>query len=287
MDFSHSNRNNYIIHKILKSDGKYRLIEEPKESLKSKQREQIKIFEQFPVPEQVYGVRGRGALIGAKQHLGARVVLNLDIRRFFPSTDMNKFNYALDICTELDNNLKKEIKEAAGYCFILPYKEKSQHLLRLPTGAPTSPIIATIAFYPIDLQFIKLAEKYKMKYTRYVDDITFSGPGVLPKGLQKEACEIVKKYGYMVHHKKSKLLYKDNSAQIITGISINSKPNEICVGKKYKNNLRAALDKYARDKMSLDPCIKGKLAYLKQVNTSQYRKMMSYYNRRTIRWNQT
>jgi len=260
---------NYIRFGIPKPNGGYRLIEEPTEPLKAIQQKLISILDLFPLHSAVYGVPGKGAIHNAKQHLGSNMILNLDVKRFFPSTDINKFNYAL-VGSYMD--VVPLLTEAAGFCFLDE---------RLPTGAPSSPVLANISFTPVDKEIDSLAKQYSLRYTRYMDDLSFSGEKLV-KGFQKTVCEIIQDYGYRVNHKKSKLLYRGSKPQRITGISVSD--GTMKVPREFKRRLRAELDKVARQNISIDDRIKGKLNYVKQISMEQYQAMTLYFERRRNRW---
>ena len=46
---------------------------------------------------------------------------------------------------------------------------------RLPQGAPTSAALANLSAFALDLRLAGLARSFGVQYTRYSDDLTFSG----------------------------------------------------------------------------------------------------------------
>lgn len=117
----------------------------------------------------------------------------------------------------------------------------------LPQGAPTSPIISNYICNILDLRIIKLAKKYKMNYTRYADDLTFStndkhyvdNQDEFYIKLKKE----VEKAGFRINEKKTRVSYKD-SRQEVTGVVVNEK---ISVNREYYKKTRAMADHLYRN----------------------------------------
>jgi retron-type reverse transcriptase len=271
---SASQRSNYKVFWIPKPNGTKRMIEEPQPELKEIQRALLPVLSEFPLHPTVYGLGGsdRCAVANAKAHVLHRVIVKMDIKQFFPNTWLHQYLYAVDEST--DEGFAETFKSLWPLLFI---RDTLVNQYRLPTGAPTSPLVSSIAFTPMDTKLHVLALQYSMNYTRYIDDLTFSGDEY-PDGLQKKVAQLVGDYGYAVNHKKSQLLYRGNHTQIVTGVCINE---GIGIGKAYKRTLRAELDKYAREGKELDEHMHGKLNYVRQLSPSLCTKFQEYFlNRR-------
>lgn len=111
----------------------------------------------------------------------------------------------------------------------------------LPQGAPTSPTISNFICERLDQKLDKLATSYNLKYTRYADDITFSGmknvfaaDGQFCSSL-KTIIECEEKF--TINTDKTRLLLRNNR-QEVTGLTINEKPN---VPRKYIKQLRCMI----------------------------------------------
>ena len=50
----------------------------------------------------------------------------------------------------------------------------------LPQGAPTSPVLSNIIAHHLDNRLLGVARKMGYKYTRYADDLAFSGELIKP-----------------------------------------------------------------------------------------------------------
>jgi len=267
----------YNTFKIPKANGKTRIIEEPKPQLKFIQRALLPLLQQLPRSPYVYGLGGiNDAVSNGYYHVDSKVIVKMDVKAFFPSTTLTHYWKALDANKGISDELFALLEHAASFMFI----EKIKGEIRLPTGAPTSPLVSSICFGTADIELQAIAWMMDMGYTRYMDDLTFSG-NKYPPGLQKAVNAIIEKHGYKTNHKKSVVLYRDNHPQIVTGVGVNSTPG---VGKAYKRKLRAELDTYARQGTSLGPLMLGKLNYVGMVNHLQKVKFLNYFEKRKQRW---
>ncbi len=152
-----------------KKSGGAREICVPRDELKFVQRKILdKAFGKAALSGAVHGFRkGHSIVSNALPHCGKQVVLNLDIDSFFPSV---AFPLIARACwQELEGQLSPSgIFLVAQLCSFRG---------ALPTGAPTSPAIANIVLRGVDRALEKVCARRGMVYTRYADDLTFSGNG--------------------------------------------------------------------------------------------------------------
>ncbi len=190
-----------------KKDGGYREISAPKEDLKSIQRAVLdKIFIDIKLPPCVYGFsRGKTIIENARYHAHSDYLINLDIKNFFPSVH---FKRVLQMYKDMGfNDVISDI-----LCKLTTYNHK------LPQGAPTSPFLASIALTNLDYRLYKLAKENHISYSRYFDDLCFSG-GKRVMVLENDIFQIIKEEGYIV--KKSKRdMFTKGEVKNINGISI-------------------------------------------------------------------
>ena len=110
---------------------------------------------------------------------------------------------------------------------------------RLPQGAPSSPIITNLICQSLDAHLLKAAKKYKLDYTRYADDLTFSTNDrhfvENQKKFLAEAIVAITKAGFSINEKKTRLQFRD-SRQEVTGLIVNKKLN---VNHSYVRKTRA------------------------------------------------
>lgn len=91
----------------------------------------------------------------------------------------------------------------------------------LPQGSPASPVISNIVSLKLDKRLKGLSDKYHCSYTRYADDITFSGKANI-KHVLPIAEKIIKEEGFTINEGKVRLQYK-NQRQEVTGLIVNQK----------------------------------------------------------------
>lgn len=117
----------------------------------------------YDVPDHVHGfVRGRSTVTNAREHLGKACVLRVDLEDFFPSVDASMVRAALltQGYEEKAADLAVNIVTIAG---------------RLPIGLSTSPSLSNMVFLKTDCALAEYARTEELSFTRYVDDLTFSG----------------------------------------------------------------------------------------------------------------
>jgi hypothetical protein len=145
----------------------------------------------------------------------------------------------------------------------------------LPQGAPTSPFMSNIAFASVDWDIERLAKEYNLVYTRYADDLVFSGRK-FPYKRRKHAAEFLSMLqlvlainSYTINWDKIRIT-KPNRAQRVLGITVNEK---VSVPRRTRRNLRAALHRHAINGIPLTAKLRGMLAWVKSVNPEQYDKL--------------
>ena len=195
---------------IAKKSGGRRRISEPLPTLKRVQRWILtEILDRVPVSEfaKAY-VRGRSIRDNARFHRRQAKVLRLDIRGFFGSIPLQRvrrifalLGYAREVSVML-----------ASLCCLNE---------RLPQGAPTSPALSNIVCREIDARLSRLAAGYRIRFTRYADDITLSGE--FPTGkVIRDVQELLAQEGFVINRKKTRLM-KQHKRQQVTGIGVNDK----------------------------------------------------------------
>ena len=199
----------YRSYEIPKRSGGVRVIKVPYPSLLCVQRWILKeILQREELPESVHGFRaGRSIVTNARPHLGKRCVLKLDIRDFFPTIKLAR---VLAVFSNL------------GYGRRLSWAMARLCTLEgsLPQGAATSPMLANIVARNLDHRIEGLSKTFGLQYTRYADDLTFSGTEM---SLQLPAiiAGIVQSEGFEVNEEKTRLM-RGSSRKIVTGVSVGS-----------------------------------------------------------------
>lgn len=193
---------------IPKKDGKKRIINEPLPDLKYVQSWILEnILEKIPVSEYAKAyVKGRTLKHNARFHRSQKIVVTIDIKDFFPTVTVN------DVVT---------IFESFGYyhdlaCF-LAYLCCLNNVL--PQGAPTSPYLSNIRLRTLDTMISKYTSERSIRYTRYADDLTFSGD-FNPHVLIRDVSGMVRAEGFTINAKKTRIA-RQNARQEVTGIVVN------------------------------------------------------------------
>jgi RNA-directed DNA polymerase len=212
---------------IPKKTGGLRLISAPMPRLKAAQHWVLKhILEPVPIHDAAHGfVAGRSIVTNARAHVGRDVVVNLDLKDFFPTLTWVRvrglfasLGYSPEastilglLCTEPEVD---EV-EIDGRRWFVHRSER-----HLPQGSPCSPAITNLVCVRLDQRLTGLARKLGYTYTRYADDLTFSGPPENVKTLLGAVRAIVDDEGFRVHPDKTRVMRK-GGRQEVTGLVVN------------------------------------------------------------------
>jgi len=229
---------------IPKRSGGERVISMPYPTLLYIQRWiKSKILDKAIINDCAHGfIFNKSIITNAKVHAGQSVILKMDIADFFPSI-----------------NIKRVISifRKFGYSNSVSFYISSLCTLnnQLPQGAATSPTISNIIAKKFDYRLKKLAQSSNLNYTRYADDLTFSGKYISHKMISLVKT-ILSEEGFKTNENKTKLI-TGAGKKIVTGISINS--HSLKLPKLKKRILRQQgyyLTKYpekVRQEVSKDP----------------------------------
>lgn len=184
--------------------------------------------------ESAFGYRaGRNIRENAHKHLGHKHLLSVDIQDFFPSISRNTIAEVFNAM-----GMTPEVSELmAGFVTIGG---------SLPLGLPTSPTISNVIAVPIDDALNRLAAKSNAVYSRYSDDMSFSGDSFLPA--ISDIQEIVRAQGFQLAPSKTRRSTR-GQAHYVTGLSI-SDPVHPRVPRAKKKALRQEL--YYAKKFGID-----------------------------------
>ncbi|MHC0507252.1 reverse transcriptase domain-containing protein [Achromobacter aegrifaciens] len=192
---------------IPKRSGGKRYIVAPHRSLLACQRWiASQVLDTVTLHDAAHGFRkGRSIKTNAICHLGKSALLKMDLRDFFPSI---KKSWVVNLFREM------------GYASNVAYYFASLccYENELAQGAATSPMIANIVSAGLDRRLTRLSAKFGIVYTRYADDLTFSGD-YIHHSFSGWVARIVADYGLSVNEEKTRLKLKAGS-RIVTGISI-------------------------------------------------------------------
>jgi len=211
---------------ISKRDGAVRELLSPDPLLKKIQRNLLhNVLEEIPVsPYATAYRRGSGILGNASPHQGREQVLKLDIRDFFGSiTYLMVYRCAFP-------RIYYPPSAATLLAHLCCYRDY------LPQGAPTSPAISNLVMRPFDDHMGKWCGERGITYTRYCDDMTFSGDFDAEPVIRKVRSFLLS-MGFELNEKKTQILC-NGKRQSVTGIVVNEKPQ---VSRVYRDRLRQEL----------------------------------------------
>ena len=198
----------YRDYKIKKSNGKERAISEPLPDLMFVQHWILRnILEKCPVSKYAKAfVKKRTLKTNARFHLGQSVLVTLDVKDFFPSISF------FDVF---------EIFKQMGYSEAVSrfLSNLCCYHNALPQGAPTSPYLSNLRMYLFDEEISSYISSHRIRYTRYADDMTFSGD-FDPHKLIRDVSEILYRHGFKLNKDKTRVARK-NTRQEVTGIVVN------------------------------------------------------------------
>jgi hypothetical protein len=220
----------YSVYPLIKGSKK-RWIEAPSPQLKRIQRRLlVELLYQLQPTDSAHGfVPGRSIVTNAQRHVGRDWLVTLDLKDFFPSVKAAMIE-----------------PELAG---LMPSRVQREQLVqlvtrrgRLPQGAPTSPHLANLVARRLDQRLVELSERLGWTYTRYADDLSFSGdtdPGELLPRVEA----IVLDEQFRLARQKTRVRSR-HQRQVVTGLVVNDR---VRLPKPQRRRLRAMLHRARYD----------------------------------------
>ncbi|MGR6837832.1 reverse transcriptase family protein [Aliivibrio wodanis] len=259
---------------IPKKCGGVRKIDSPYPKLQYIQKwVKTHILEALPISRSAYAyVKGHSHIVHAKKHIGAKEIYKADIKNFFENIPFLKVQKVF-ITAGYSHKISHQL---AKICTIYGH---------LPQGAPSSPILSNIILYDMDLEFKRLAVAHSCFYTRYADDLCFSGD-IITEELIDSIKKVLSFNDFTLNDNKSKIV-SGSVRKIITGLVIND--DGLRVPKKIRREYRKksyyliknGLKEFDGSRCKLDPLyidsVIGTGAYILQVepNNEYVKRTMS------------
>ena len=284
---------------VQKRSGGWRLIEIPKERLRLMQRQILRqILDRAPAHAAAHGFRrAHSCVTHAALHIGQRVVIRMDLKDFFPSIPASriealfvKLGYSATVAAILGRlcvnrvpaGAFRDARTGGSLLWIERQALKSPHL---PQGSPCSPALANLCAYRLDIRLEALAQALGARYSRYADDLVFSGGQELERALDRfhvQVAAIALEEGFKINTRKTRMMRKGVRQQV-TGIMVNRHAN-------------IARDDYDRLKAILTNCVRhgpqsqnregrdnyreylgGNVAHVTMVNRARGEKLQRLY----------
>lgn len=221
------------------------------------------LAESIPFDPYVYGfVPGRSSIDAAAKHCRSAWVYSVDIENFFPTTR--------------DDVVKEELVRI-GYseygaklitrlcCYKNPREIKERPYLG--QGAPSSPVLSNLVMKPIDKKLNLLADNLGITFTRYVDDIVFSGISAFPESLGKDVEIIFNETSWKLSPNKKYFADAHKGQRLkVHGLLVNGEKPRLTKG--YRNKIRAYKHLYNNNEIQPkdENRIKGHILYAESVN---------------------
>jgi hypothetical protein len=250
----------YDRHWVYGRSGRVRLLEAPRSNLKAFQRIMLRdVVGLIPPHPAAHGfVPSRSVLTYATPHVGADAVVHLDLQAFFATVTAGRVYGVLRTAG---------YPEAVAHCLaglsttVLPYDDRrsAPQALRdedldgrrwllsalaqphLPQGAPSSPALANLVAYRLDLRLAGLAAAADASYTRYADDLAFSFRGIDAARRARRLVDavglVVREEGFAVNRSKTRVTLASQRQQLC-GVVVNEHP---AVSRRDRDQLRAVL----------------------------------------------
>lgn len=264
---------------IPKSDGSKRKLSVPDLILKKVQKAIAdNILTQYPVSSYAKAYKyGSSVQQNAKPHVGKNKILKLDIDGFF---DHILYSHVKNI---VFGEEKFSMPIRTLLTMLCYYKEV------LPQCAPTSPAVTNIIMYDFDEAVGAFCKEKNIAYTRYCDDLTFSGD-FDEKEIISFVSDELHKLGLFLKKRKTAVIPK-TKRQTVTGIVVNEKIN---ITKEYKKKIRQemyfirkfGIDEHLKridisDKEQYFLSLKGRVAFVLQTTPgdrefSEYKNFLAF-----------
>jgi RNA-directed DNA polymerase len=287
-----------------KKTGSPRLIEIPKPKLMAIQRRILhEILDRVPTHECAHGfVSGRSCLSAAQVHAGESIVVTVDLKDFFLNTRLARVHHIFrslgypwavarvltGLCSSCTpRSVFSRVPIAQRHDWLTQKIYQSPHL---PQGAPTSPALANLAAWHLDVRVLGLAKTFGANYTRYADDLTFSGDrdfALKIKPFLAGIEDIAKSEGFILNSRKTRIMRR-GGCQRVTGIVVN---DHINVPRAVFDELKATLHNCRRRGPASEnrtgmrdfrAHLNGKVTWVEQVNPARAERMRRMFDE--IKW---
>jgi hypothetical protein len=284
-----------------RAHGLPRLLERPKRRLKEVQRIVLReVLDAIPPHDAAHGFRrDRSATTNAAQHVGREVVLRFDLEDFFAAVTAGRVfglfrlaGYPEGVAHALTGLSTNAVPDAVWQDAPPSRDPHARSRLRrrlatphLPQGAPTSPALANLCAFTLDRRLDGLARAFGARYTRYADDLTLSGDGLLVDAaptVRRLVAEIVEAEGFRLRTDKSSLTTRAGR-QRVCGVVVNDRLN---VARPEADRLRALLHDArlhgpAAANRALHPHfaahVRGRIAWVAALNPDRGRRLLAAY----------
>ncbi|MDR5615978.1 retron St85 family RNA-directed DNA polymerase [Arsenophonus sp.] len=253
----------YKVYHLEKKSGGYREIAQPSRAMKAAQSWILrKILSRLSSSQNAKGFEtGESILSNAAPHIGAHVILNIDLEDFFNTVPASHVY---------------SIFHSIGYNKIIShiFTRLCTFKGRLPQGAPTSPKLSNLACHRLDSRIQGYSGPKGIMYTRYADDITLSAfnENKIRKA-QPIIEEILKDEGFTINQNKTKVCGTRKRKEV-TGLVVSI--DGVTIGRTKYRQIRAMIYTMLKSDSSKLAQVNGWLAYINSVDEKNYARLKKY-----------
>jgi RNA-directed DNA polymerase len=280
-------RRHYRFYWLRKPTGGWRLVEEPLYLLKAVQRRLLdQILDHIPPHPAACAFRKSRSIVDyAAAHVGQEVVLHFDLKNFFPSIPASRVHamfttlgYPEEVARLITGLCTSTApfricnQKPGGQCYSAPH---------LPQGAPTSPSLANLSAFHLDCRLAAAASSVGAAYTRYADDLAFSGGTDFARSLQRFQTlvwQIVADEGFDINHRKTRIMHRSVRQQLC-GLVVNEHTN---IDRRTYDQLKAVLTNCCRHGLesqnrdshpNFRAHLCGRIAHVERINPARGKKL--------------
>ncbi|NHZ77948.1 RNA-directed DNA polymerase [Massilia sp. CCM 8695] len=289
---------------VPKRSGGVRLIEIPKPRLRAMQATILReLLDRVPAHPAAHGFRrGHSCVTHAALHSGQRVVIRMDLKDFFSSIPASrihalfaKLGYSQTVARVLARLCVNRVpagvlRTPAGDDALTWTRRQALRAPHLPQGSPCSPALANACAWRLDVRLDALAQSLGARYSRYADDLVFSGARELERAMESfhaQVGAIAIEEGFAINTRKTRLM-RAGTRQQVTGIVVNRHPN---IARTEFDLLKATLTNCARHgpqaqnrdhRPDFRAYLAGKVAYVTMVNPQRGQRLQRLFE--AIAW---
>ena len=264
----------YRNYKILKRNGTKRLISQAGPELKTLQYWVVSnILSKLPVSNSAFAYRkGLSIKNHANYHIGAKHILHVDIKNFFPSIHDKHLKSIMDE----NKNLFKDydITNLSYYVNKICFRSNT-----LCIGTVSSPMLSNVIIYNFDEALSNYCRERDMKYSRYSDDFYISSSNYIPTKTLEFIESELNNLGFEINETKTKF-FSNKYRQRVTGLIL-TEQRKISIGKERKDKIKKIIYEKLKHNNGVSAEIIGYLSFLKDVEPTTYNNLIIKYSKYT------
>ena len=264
----------YTRFRVPKRSGGHRTIMAPKKRLKRAQRRLLqRCLSKLPVTEHAHGfVAGRSVRTNAEPHVGKAFVARFDLEDFFGTVTFGRvrgyliaMGYGFEVATTLAllaTEAERQPVDVDGALHWVPIGHRT-----CVQGAPTSPVLCNAIAGRMDRRLAAFAAANGLAYTRYADDLSFSGndPSQIGK-LLRIVADVVTDEGFRLNVSKTRIM-RAGGRQRVTGVTVNQ---TLGLSRKQRRLLRAKIHGMSETSPPAEIAkLRGELNWVAMLNRAQ------------------